>query len=129
MLPQESVFMTHKHKVRISFYVRLLLSLINMHRSNSQLQSFTPLPTIHISLQVIPLKRMFYIEFQAGARILEKCIKKIKQGRSQYEANRGTRLGKILPDTVDFYFFYQTDNIGRFHTADFVQRTVCSPRL
>ena len=51
------------------------------------------------------------------------------QGRSQYEANRGTRLGKILPNTVDFYFFYQTDNIRRFHTADFVQRTVCSPRL
>ena len=53
----------------------------------------------------------------------------IQQGRSQYEANRGTRLGKILPNTVDFYFFYQTDNIRRFHTADFVQRTVCSPRL
>ena len=51
------------------------------------------------------------------------------QGRSQYEANRGTRLGKILSNTVDFYFFYQTDNIRRFHTADFVQRTVCSPRL
>ena len=51
------------------------------------------------------------------------------QGRSQYEANRGTRLGNILPNTVDFYFFYQTDNIRRFHTADFVQRTVCSPRL
>ena len=51
------------------------------------------------------------------------------QGCSQYEANRGTRLGKILPNTVDFYFFYQTDNIRRFHTADFVQRTVCSPRL
>ena len=50
--------------------------------------------------------------------------------RSQYEANRGTRLGKILPNTADFYFFfYQTDNIRRFHTADFVQRTVCSPRL
>ena len=49
--------------------------------------------------------------------------------RSQYEANRGTRLGKILPNTVDFYFFYQTDNIRRFHTVDFVQRTVCSPRL
>ena len=49
--------------------------------------------------------------------------------RSQYEANRGTRLGKILPNTVDFYFFYQTDNIRRFHTADFVQRTVCLPRL
>ena len=49
--------------------------------------------------------------------------------RSQYEAKRGTRLGKILPNTVDFYFFYQTDNIRRFHTADFVQRTVCSPRL
>ena len=49
--------------------------------------------------------------------------------RSQYEANRGTRLGKILPNTVDFYFFYQTDNMRRFHTADFVQRTVCSPRL
>ena len=49
--------------------------------------------------------------------------------RSQYEANRGTRLGKILPNTVDFYFFYQTDNIRRFHAADFVQRTVCSPRL
>ena len=42
---------------------------------------------------------------------------------------RGTRLGKILQNTVDFYFFYQTDNIRRFHTADFVQRTVCSPRL
>ena len=53
----------------------------------------------------------------------------IKHRRSQYEANRGTRLGKILPNTVDFYFFYQTDNIRRFHTADFVQRTVCSPRL
>ena len=26
--------------------------------------------------------------------------------RSQYEANRGTRLGKILPNTVDFYFFF-----------------------
>ena len=52
-----------------------------------------------------------------------------KHRRSQYEANRGTRLGKILPNTVDFYFFYQTDNIRRFHTADFVQRTVCSPRL
>ena len=25
--------------------------------------------------------------------------------RSQYEANRGTRLGKILPNTVDFFFF------------------------
>ena len=25
--------------------------------------------------------------------------------RSQYEANRGTRLGKILSNTVDFYFF------------------------
>ena len=49
--------------------------------------------------------------------------------RRQYEANRGTRLGEILPNTVDFYFFYQTDNIRRFHTADFVQRTVCSPRL
>ena len=49
--------------------------------------------------------------------------------RSQYEANRGTHLGKILSNTVDFYFFYQTDNIRRFHTADFVQRTVCSPRL
>ena len=49
--------------------------------------------------------------------------------RSQYEANRGTRLGKILPNTVDFYFFYQTDNMRRFHTADFAQRTVCSPRL
>ena len=56
-------------------------------------------------------------------------LKAQKQGRSQYEANRGTRLGKILPNTVDFYFFYQTDNIRRFHTADFVQRTVCSPRL
>ena len=53
----------------------------------------------------------------------------LKHRRSQYEANRGTRLGKILPNTVDFYFFYQTDNIRRFHTADFVQRTVCSPRL
>ena len=52
-----------------------------------------------------------------------------KHRRSQYEANRGTRLGKILPNTVDFYFFYQTDNIRRFHTADFLQRTVCSPRL
>ena len=49
--------------------------------------------------------------------------------RSQYEANRGTRLGKILSNTVDFYFFYQTDNIRRFHMADFVQRTVCSPWL
>ena len=49
--------------------------------------------------------------------------------RSQYEAKRGTRLGKILSNTVDFYFFYQTDNIRRFHTADFVQRTVCSPRF
>ena len=49
--------------------------------------------------------------------------------RSQYEANRGTRLGKILPNTVDFYFFYQTDNIRRFHMADFVQQTVCLPRL
>ena len=49
--------------------------------------------------------------------------------RSKYEANRGTRLGKILSNTVDFYCFYQTDNIRRFHTADFVQRTVCSPRL
>ena len=47
--------------------------------------------------------------------------------RSQYEANRGTRLGKILPNTVDFYFFYQTDNIRRFHTADFVQRTANGP--
>ena len=27
------------------------------------------------------------------------------QGRSQYEVNQGTRLGKILPNTVDFYFF------------------------
>ena len=54
---------------------------------------------------------------------------KLDHRRSQYEANRGTRLGKILPNTVDFYFFYQTDNIRRFHTADFVQRTVCSPRL
>ena len=45
------------------------------------------------------------------------------------EANRGTRLGKILSNTVDFYFFYHTDNIRRFHTADFVQRTVCSPQL
>ena len=26
--------------------------------------------------------------------------------RSQYEANRGTRLGKILSNTVDFYFFF-----------------------
>ena len=52
----------------------------------------------------------------------------VSHRRSQYEANRGTRLGKILSNTVDFYFFYQTDNI-RFHTADFVQRTVCSPRL
>ena len=25
--------------------------------------------------------------------------------RSKYEANRGTRLGKILSNTVDFYFF------------------------
>ena len=25
------------------------------------------------------------------------------QGRSQYEANRGTRLGKILPNTVIFF--------------------------
>ena len=25
--------------------------------------------------------------------------------RSQYEANQGTRLGKILPNTVDFFFF------------------------
>ena len=56
-------------------------------------------------------------------------IKDTHHRRSQYEANRGTRLGKILPNTVDFYFFYQTDNIRRFHTADFVQRTVCSPRL
>ena len=24
--------------------------------------------------------------------------------RSQYEANRGTRLGKILPNTVNFFF-------------------------
>ena len=39
--------------------------------------------------------------------------------RSQYEANRGTHLGKILPNTVDFYFFYQTDNIRRFHTASY----------
>ena len=52
-----------------------------------------------------------------------------KHRRSQYEANRGTCLGKILPNTVNFYFFYQTDNIRRFHTADFVQQTVCSPRL
>ena len=52
-----------------------------------------------------------------------------KHRRSQYEANRGTRLGKILPNTVDFYFFYQTDNIRKFHKADFVQRTVCSPWL
>ena len=56
-------------------------------------------------------------------------IELVDHRRSQYEANRGTRLGKILPNTVDFYFFYQTDNIRRFHTADFVQRTVCSPRL
>ena len=57
------------------------------------------------------------------------CMDRRCHRRSQYEANRGTRLGKILPNTVDFYFFYQTDNIRRFHTADFVQRTVCSPRL
>ena len=25
--------------------------------------------------------------------------------RSQHEANPGTRLGKILPNTVDFYVF------------------------
>ena len=63
--------------------------------------------------------------FKACVTFFFMCIHR----RSQYEANRGTRLGKILSNTVDFYFFYQTDNIRRFHTADFVQRTVCLPRL
>ena len=67
------------------------------------------------------------VDFQNGEQ--ESQSGSDKHRRSQYEANRGTHLGKILPDTVDFYFFYQTDNIRRFHTADFVQRTVCSPRL
>ena len=31
--------------------------------------------------------------------------KQVVHRRSQYEANRGTRLGKILSNTVDFYFF------------------------
>ena len=51
--------MTHKHKVRISFYVRLLLSLIIC----SQLQSFTPLPTMHISLEVLKVGVLF-IDFR-----------------------------------------------------------------
>ena len=32
-------------------------------------------------------------------------VESVSHRRSQYEANRGTRLGKILPNTVDFYFF------------------------
>ena len=32
-------------------------------------------------------------------------IRSTSHRRSQYEANRGTRLGKILSNTVDFYFF------------------------
>ena len=32
--------------------------------------------------------------------------KQVVHRRSQYEANRGTRLGKILSNTVDFYFFF-----------------------
>ena len=35
--------------------------------------------------------------------MLVECLRHHR--RSQYEANRGTRLGKILPNTVDFYFF------------------------
>ena len=66
----------------------------------------------------------FILQFAAGV-----FLSRWQHRRSQYELNQGTRLGKILPNTVDFYFFYQTDNIRRFHTADFVQRTVCSPRL
>jgi len=34
----------------------------------------------------------------------ERMAHKLEQGRSQYEANRGTRLGKILPNVVDFFF-------------------------
>ena len=41
------------------------------------------------------------------------------------EALASVKFYKIL----SIFFFYQTDNIRRFHTADFVQRTVCSPRL
>ena len=67
------------------------------------------------------------VDFQNGEQ--ESQSGSDKHRRSQYEANRGTHLDKILPNTVNFYFFYQTDNIRRFHTADFVQRTVCSPRL
>ena len=32
-------------------------------------------------------------------------IRSTSHRRSQYEANRDTRLGKILSNTVDFYFF------------------------
>ena len=43
------------------------------------------------------------VDFQNGEQ--ESQSGSDKHRRSQYEANRGTHLGKILPNTVDFYFF------------------------
>ena len=79
--------------------------------------------------QVNIKRQTLYIAIIRRFQMQERKYATFHHRRSQYEANRGTRLGKILPNTVNFYFFYQTDNIRRFHTADFVQRTVCSPRL
>ena len=74
MLPQESVFMTHKHKVRISFYVRLLLSLIIWAAVVVNFKALLRCPLCTSHFEVIPLKRMFYPQFRTGSRILEKCI-------------------------------------------------------
>ena len=41
------------------------------------------------------------IDFQGGVNNFDVGV---NHRRSQYEANRGTRLGKILSNTVDFFF-------------------------
>jgi len=46
---------------------------------------------------------------------------KLIQGRSQYEANRGTCLGKILPNVIDFCFHQ------RFYSAGMPMHSEESP--
>ena len=58
------------------------------------------------SITDINKKILYYLSY------LQDKDDKLIQGRSQYEANRGPRLGKILPNVIDFFFIRDFTALG-----------------
>ena len=86
------------------------------------------LPFHAFSLNWLQISVGWFSEKSAGylSEWKTKCLSTAVASMRRTEALASVKFYQILSI---FIFFYQTDNIRRFHTADFVQRTVCSPRL